>query len=222
MQRQLFSACSPKNCPIGQFLTDRSGSLDIVSATTHEEIRAIALAEFAHAGYAGTSIQRVAELAGMSKSSVLYHFASKEALLESAVSPAIDRVEGIIDELAVSGVAGEHRIVFIKNFVDLLLECRLEVATFLNQGSSLVGVPVIDRANELVERIAAFFTDIAPTVEGHLRFGIALGGCAYILGSQPGTTHKTDQPTDEIRAALITILTELLAPVPDHHPTPLE
>ena len=35
-----------------------------MSASSHEEIRVIALAEFARAGYAGTSIQRVAELAG--------------------------------------------------------------------------------------------------------------------------------------------------------------
>ena len=49
--------------------------------SSQEDLRTIALAEFATAGYAGTSLQRIAELAGLSKSSVLYHYASKEALL---------------------------------------------------------------------------------------------------------------------------------------------
>ncbi|MGV8884359.1 MAG: TetR/AcrR family transcriptional regulator [Microbacteriaceae bacterium] len=193
-----------------------------MSANSYEEIRAIALAEFAHAGYAGTSLQRVAELAGLSKSSVLYHFASKEALLESVVGPALDRVERILNDLTGEGLAGERRITFVSDFVDLLLEHRLEVSTFLNQGPSLVDVPVIERANVLVERIAIFFNETAPTVEGHLRFGIALGGSAYILGSQPGTNHKTELPVDETRAALITILTELLSPVSVRQTSPQE
>ena len=49
--------------------------------TTSDELRTIALTEFANAGYAGTSLQRIADVAGVSKSAVLYHYASKEALL---------------------------------------------------------------------------------------------------------------------------------------------
>jgi AcrR family transcriptional regulator len=188
--------------------------------SSHEELRRIALAEFAKAGYVATSLQRVAEIAGLSKSSVLYHFASKEALLEAAIGPAIDRMGVILDSIVDAPLTDDRRGPFVEAFVDLLLEHRLEVATFLVQGPSLVGVPVIERANELVERIADYFAAAAPTVEGQLRFGIALGGAAYILGAQPGTRHKEELPADEIRAALITILTELLAPVPVRSTTP--
>ena len=44
----------------------------------HDQLRDIALTEFATAGYAATSLQRIADLAGTSKASVLYHYASKE------------------------------------------------------------------------------------------------------------------------------------------------
>ena len=60
--------------------------------STHDDLRDIALNEFAVAGYAGTSLQRIAELAGLSKSSVLYHFDSKEALLEAAIGPMVARI----------------------------------------------------------------------------------------------------------------------------------
>ena len=48
-------------------------------STSAEDLRTIALTEFATAGYAATSLHRIAELAGLSKSSVLYHYESKDA-----------------------------------------------------------------------------------------------------------------------------------------------
>jgi len=182
--------------------------------SSHEELRMIALAEFARAGYAGTSLQKVAELTGLSKSSVLYHFASKEALLEAAVGPAIDRMGQILGTIEGSPIGLDRRNEFVTDFVDFLLAHRLEVSIFLNQGPSLVDVPVVDRANELVERLAEYFCAYTPTVEGQLRFGIALGGAAYILGGAPGADRNSELPAAELRAALITILSELLAAVP--------
>ena len=179
--------------------------------STHDDLRDIALNEFAVAGYAGTSLQRIAELAGLSKSSVLYHFASKEALLEAAIGPAIDRMAAILDSLDGAITDDAAREAFIEQFVDFLLEHRLEVHMFINQGPGLEDVPVIYRANGLVENLATFFSSATATAEDHLRFGIALGGAAYVLSAKQDTS--IEPPVDEIRAALITILSELLAKV---------
>jgi len=178
--------------------------------STQEELRAIALSEFASSGYAATSLQRIAELAGLSKSSVLYHYSSKEALLEAAIAPAIDRMEAIIVDFAGRGLA--DRRAFLESFVDLLLQYRLEVNMFINQGPSLVDVPVIDRANAIVVRLAEFFSANTQSLEEKMRFGIALGGAAYMLCTVH-TYALVTESTDETRAALIHILSELLAPV---------
>lgn len=182
-------------------------------STTAQELRSIALEEFATAGYAGTSLHRIADLGGLSKSSVLYHFASKDALLEAAVAPAIERMGEILDTMATRPVTAASRKAFISDFVDFLLQHRLEVHLFINQGPSLVDVPVIDRANDLVQRLAEFFASAAMTTEHRMRFGIALGGAAFMLVSQQAMELET-APLEETRAALITILTELLSPVP--------
>ena len=182
--------------------------------STQEELRTIALAEFAAAGYGATSLQRIAELAGVSKSSVLYHFESKERLLEAAIGPAIDRMHEVLSPLEGAGLLGGDRTAFLEAFVDFLLQYRLEVNMFINQGPSLVDVPVIERANALVRRLAGFFSANSDSLEEKMRFGIALGGAAYMLCTvqtfglpeEPGTL-------DETRAVLITILSDLLAPV---------
>jgi TetR/AcrR family transcriptional regulator len=180
-------------------------------STSAEELRAIALAEFATAGYAATSLHRIAELAGLSKSSVLYHYSSKETLLEAAVSPAIERMSGILDTLQVNSLSPVGRAAFLSDFVDFILEYRREVNLFINQGPSLTDVPVIDRANEVVQRIAEYFATNTSSVEDKMRFGIALGGAAYMLCTQDSLGVQS--PIDETRAALVTILSELLAPI---------
>jgi AcrR family transcriptional regulator len=182
-------------------------------STSQEDLRRIALTEFATAGYAGTSLQRIAELAGLSKASVLYHYGSKEQLLEAAIGPAIDRMAEILEPLQAHGLADEtQRAEFLERFVDFLLAYRLEVHMFINQGPSLIDVPVIDRANALVLRLAQFFSANTASVQEKMRFGIALGGAAYMLCTVQ-TFGLDAPPIDETRAALVTIMSELLTPV---------
>ena len=193
-------------------------------STSAEDLRAIALEEFATAGYIGTSLHRIADLAGLSKSSVLYHYASKEVLLGAAIGPAIDAMDDILDALEAEPLTATRRGTFIVQFVDFLLEHRLEVHMFINQGPSLVDVPVVERANALVRRLAQYFSSTTTSTEDRMRFGVALGGAAYMLVASQSFDLEP-LPVDETRAALINIVTELLAPVdvsPQHpHARPL-
>lgn len=180
--------------------------------SSQDELRTIALAEFASAGYSATSLHRIAELAGLSKSSVLYHYASKEALLEATIGPAVDRMGEILASVKKSGLAGADRKEFLTDFVDFLLAHRLEVHMFINQGPSLEDVPVIDRANGLVVSLANFFSANTASIEDQMRFGIALGGAAYMLCTAQNLDLE-DAPIQETRAALLSIMGELLSPV---------
>jgi TetR/AcrR family transcriptional regulator len=185
---------------------------------TSNELRAIALEQFASVGFAGTSLQQIADAAGYSKSSVLYHFASKEALLNDVLTPAIDRLEDILDRFAAStGATNEESVAardrFVDDFIDFLLQYRLEVHTFINQGQSLRHIAVIDRAGELIVRLSNTLCDENASTEDRLRFGVALGGAAYSLVAGMTFFHEEIAPADEIRAALLAVVTELLAPV---------
>lgn len=181
--------------------------------SSHDDLRAIALSEFARAGYGATSLQRIAEVAGLSKSSVLYHFASKEALLEAGISPALDRMEVILDSIEGAPLNEHTRRAFIIDFVDFLLAYRLEVHLFINQARSLEDVPVIGRANLIVVRLATYFHSSVDSPVDRLRFGIALGGAAYVLATEEDYGSEKE-PLADIRPALITVLNELLAPIP--------
>lgn len=176
-----------------------------------EELSRIALEHFAYTGFGGTSLQQIADAAGYSKSSVLYHFASKEALLEAVITPAIDALEQILAGVSGVRVSKDSRVDFVEKFIDFLLEYRLEVHVFINQGQSLVGVQVIDRANAMLERLAASLVSDFRSTEEKIRFALALGGAAYALVAGMNFGDEL-LPDDEVRSALIITVTELLTP----------
>ncbi|WP_187432687.1 TetR/AcrR family transcriptional regulator [Agromyces mariniharenae] len=183
-----------------------------------DELKQVALEQFATVGFAGTSLQHIADHAGYSKSSVLYHYASKEALLEAAIEPAISEFETVLDEFLSSRDRG-RRARLVDRVVDMLLEHREAVHVFLIQGPSLSELPIIARANAAVRRLAAAIGEERESVVDQVRFGIALGGAAFLLTAGRTFADEDTLPADdEVRDALHTVLGELLAPA--HRPRP--
>ena len=178
-----------------------------------DALKQIALEEFAAVGYLGTSLQHIADKAGVSKSSVLYHFESKEALLEAVLTPAIDAMEALLTSTVASLRAPGGPDRYVVEFVDLLLDNRLAVHIFINQGQSIIDLPVIHRANRIVRSLAASMTSEFSSPRQQIRFGIALGGAAYILVAAANWGAASTLPPDETRAALISVVRELLIPM---------
>jgi AcrR family transcriptional regulator len=187
-------------------------------ARAGDELRRAALEQFATAGFAATSLQQIADHAGYAKSSVLYHYASKEALLEAAVTPAIEQLEVLVGEFVEGRRSDAARGAFIGRFVDLLLGERLAVHVFVSQGHSLRGIPIIERGNAAI-RVLADAICTGATLAEQMRFGVALAGATYALVA--GATFFDDDEMgelidahsdDEVRAALVDVLTELLIP----------
>ncbi|MCU1570955.1 MAG: hypothetical protein JWR33_1696 [Naasia sp.] len=180
--------------------------------TSATQLRRVALEQFARTGFAGASLGSIGEAAGLSKSSVLYHYASKEALLTAAVAPALAEFAEVVGSYPASG-GPEERQRFVERFIDLLLEHRLAVHIFINQGQSLKGIPVIDRANALVHQFGEAAVDHIPSVADRIRFGVALGGAAYTLVATETWSDLDLTENDEIRAALVDTVSGLLADI---------
>jgi AcrR family transcriptional regulator len=184
-----------------------------------DELKHVALEQFATVGFAATSLQHIADQAGYSKSSVLYHYASKEALLEAAIEPAIAEFEVVLGEFLAGRGSGRRRLL-VDRIVDLLLEYRQAVHVFLIQGPSLSDLPIIARANAAVRRLAAAISEERESVADQVRFGIALGGAAFLLTA--GRTFADDDhlpADDELAVTLRAVLADLLAPA-DRRSTP--
>jgi AcrR family transcriptional regulator len=183
-----------------------------------DELKQVALEQFATVGFAGTSLQHIADHAGYSKSSVLYHYASKETLLEAAIEPAISEFEAVLDDF-ITGRGNERRGLLVDRIVDLLLANRQAVHVFIIQGPSLSHLPIIARANAAVRRLAEAIGEARESVTDQVRFGVALGGAAFLLTAGRSFVDDDQLPDDdEMQAALRAVLAELLVPA---HRTPV-
>jgi AcrR family transcriptional regulator len=180
--------------------------------TTRDTLVQAALERFARYGYLGTSIQQIADDVGTSKSSVLYHFDSKEALLEAAMVPAIDALSALVEalpQLRDDKVAAAPALV--TGFVDALMQHSAAVSIFISQRGALQEVPVIQRGNEIVDAIARTLVLEAPSTRVLTRVSIGLAGVAFILGDSLDVTHEHPDPA-EMREVFIDTLLELCVP----------
>ncbi len=75
-----------------------------MGAASRERLLAAATALFAERGYAGTSVDRVAERAGIAKTALYYHFGNKEGILAAVLErAAITWIEGIREAASQGG-----------------------------------------------------------------------------------------------------------------------
>lgn len=180
--------------------------------TTRDTLVQAALVRFARYGYLGTSIQQIADDVGTSKSSVLYHFDSKEALLEAAMVPAIEALSALVEalpQLRDDKVAAAPALV--TGFVDALMQHSAAVSIFISQRGALQEVPVIQRGNEIVDAIARTLVLEAPSTRVLTRVSIGLAGVAFILGDSRDATQEHPDPA-EMREVFIDTLLELCMP----------
>lgn len=180
--------------------------------TTRDTLVQAALERFARYGYLGSSIQQVADDVGTSKSSVLYHFDSKEALLEAAMTPALDALANLIQALPPlrdDKVAAAPALV--TGFVDILMQHSAAVSIFISQRGALQHVPVIERGNAIVDAIARTLVLEAPSTRVLTRLSIGLAGVAFILGDALNDSREHPDPA-EVREILIETLLELCMP----------
>lgn len=133
---------------------------------TRERILDEALSSFGAKGYEATSLDALAQLLGVTKQAILYHFASKELLLEAVIDRSAAELASTLEEaLAVAhgaGAGGWGRIESIVRSVFRLAARRPELLGLLREVTRL-GPPAATRLNDaldpLIARATGFLED---------------------------------------------------------------
>ena len=161
-----------------------------------DRIRAVALDEFAERGYAAATLASIAARAGTSKQNVLYHFGTKQALLDVALEPLLAAVRRFDEDFAAGRVADPARAA-----VDLVLEHDLAIGLVLFHFAGLPDHAIAEYSLGVFERVARHLLPGDPLAA--LRFTMALSGFAYVMVARTADDSLTDH-----RAALAAVLDE--------------
>jgi AcrR family transcriptional regulator len=124
---------------------------------TPDSLLSVAVQVFNERGYDGTSMEHLSRAAGISKSSIYHHVTGKEELLRRAVSRALERLFGILDEEhARVGRASDRLEYVVRRMVEVLI-AELPYVTLLLRVRGNTGTErwALERRREFDHRVAA-------------------------------------------------------------------
>jgi AcrR family transcriptional regulator len=196
---------------------------------SRKQLMAVAIDCFARLGYQGTSIDRIAREAGVTKGAVYYHFRDKEDLLFAAVT---DRIGGfqkqVLDTVgmpAADAIGALRRVIDACFFHATVSNHRRFVITLMVEALD-VNPRLSDQFREMMRQMRAYLAaivrkgqargDVRPDVEPEAVAANIAGG---IMGAE--IQHYQDPEQVDLRAALDTLVTQLaewLAPRPSPDP----
>jgi len=131
--------------------------------TTKELILEVAQRRFGEHGYAGTSLNEIADEVGIRRPSLLHHFPSKEALYRAVLSDSFSAWERLVDQAIEGTREGWPQVermlraafTFFENnpdFVRLVRWEALEGGPILREQLAVLLRPLFDRGAEFLER----------------------------------------------------------------------
>ncbi|GAA0466033.1 TetR/AcrR family transcriptional regulator [Streptomyces olivaceiscleroticus] len=166
-----------------------------------------ALGLFVIHGYRGTSLHDIASEAGCSKASLLYHFASKDAILTELLTPAGLALNQLDQDLA--GLSGDQAVeAAVTGYVDLALRYRREVKLLFSDLPEMLNNSALSGIPGLTERLLA-------ALAGHSEEPEAVVGAWMVIGAV-FVTSASDVPVPQevLRTQMIRSALRAL----DHHP----
>jgi len=132
---------------------------------TYDRLLQAAEDEFAAAGYAGASLQSIANATGISKASLFHYFASKEQLYRAVIQLIFQRLQLIFHNNPPPNDSGDpfaqifhtvgllHDIIATNpNFSRILLHRILEDSERVREGSRTLIKPLIDTSAAFIQR----------------------------------------------------------------------
>jgi AcrR family transcriptional regulator len=177
-----------------------------------------AIDSFARLGYQGTSIDRIARDAGVTKGAVYYHFRDKEELLFAAVK---DRIEGFEQQVLAGTAPAADALENLRHVIDT---CLLS-ATVSNQRRFIITLMIeaLDtnprlstEFRNILRRMRAFLAGVVRRGQqrGTLRTDVAPeAAAAVIMGGIIGAEvqHYQDPEEVDLRRVLDTLVEQLTA-----------
>jgi AcrR family transcriptional regulator len=146
-----------------------------------DEIIERAAALFARYGFQETSVQRIADAVGYSKTGLLHRFPTKEALQDAVIERWGGKVRAIAESVRDLPPGPDRDLAVITAVVDLALRGPGVVSLLLGALSSFESGEVATRLKTVTEGLFdAFATVKEEDPERSVRIGAALGGLAVI------------------------------------------
>ncbi len=167
----------------------------------------LALGLFRERGYASTSMEQLAQAAGVSKAAFYHHVGGKEELLERGMNRALDALFAMLDEPgATNGPALERFCFILRRVVELEHDLLPEVTVLLRaRGNTDVERAAVQRRRAFDRAVSAVLAEaqsggeIRADLDVKLAARLSLGMATWIVEwYQPGGPIPVEQIADTL------------------------
>ncbi|MDP2340640.1 MAG: TetR/AcrR family transcriptional regulator [Deltaproteobacteria bacterium] len=133
-----------------------------IAVATTERVLNAALQEFARRGFDGARLADVAAAAGITRPSLLYHFASKEQLYAATVAQAFGSISDmIVTAVSARGSFRDRLRFLVEGFLAFAAEnpavCRLLMRTVVADDDATTRALLLEQAAPLLDDVTRFF-----------------------------------------------------------------
>ena len=132
-------------------------------AETRREAQRVARELFTRQGYEATSLRQIADVLGINKASLYYHFASKEAILRSLVEQRGSETEDLVEWVEQQPRTAVLLEAAVLRWVDSFAEQKLQGIRFLRSNPLIarsLGEEEGSRIGDGLNRLAALLVDL--------------------------------------------------------------
>ncbi|MFD3706426.1 TetR/AcrR family transcriptional regulator [Nocardia sp. NPDC058658] len=167
---------------------------------TKQAIRDAAVALFAAKGFEQTSLREVADVVGITKASLYYHYASKLDLLLAIIDPIIDHMRDIVEDIDAVPYDDEGIRAVLRTYLRGMIRHRDAGALCVRDTAAIVNA-ITDRYPDLMEptrELRLWLAGPEPTQASTLRAAAAIEVLGVALLSSelvPGATDEVVEKT---------------------------
>lgn len=181
---------------------------------TREQILKVATELFGSKGCANTSVREIAQRLGLTKTAVLYHFATKAEILAELAGPLLDDADAAVAAAARTPAERQPEAT-VAGLLDAYLGHRAVLNLVIGNMAVFAQEAAFQRYFTTMTRAADLVAGPDPGLAARVHATQAIG-----MLTDP-IILLTDAPTDELRQAILSGVGRLLGrPIPDApHPT---
>lgn len=176
-----------------------------VAGATRARLLEAAVRLITHHGFAGTSLQMIADELGFTKAAIYYHFRTREQLLSAVVEPFLTRMREVIEDAELQRTAAARADQMVCGYAELAVRNRALVSALANDPSVNEALRNRPEWDGVINRQMALLADVDPGPAGTVKAAMVFAGIAGAAGVAAEGTSDADLSRYLIDAARRTL-----------------
>lgn len=171
---------------------DDAGGDAAGTGATRERLVEAAVRLITRHGFAGTSLQMIADELGFTKAAIYYHFRTREQLLSAVVEPFLTRLQTVIEEAEGQRSASARADQMVRGYAELAVHNRALVSVLASDPSVNEALRNRPEWDGVINRQMALLADVDPGPAGTVKAAMVFSGIAGGAGVTGTNTSDED------------------------------